>query len=186
MSFVSNAMPAEYWRMVFRRGANYFLSDRPAPVKTLTAAVLAGELGIPLLEVRLDGLITKFMGETAAKLRQVFDAVEQTRGICLFDEFDTIGSNRSPLKDVGEIRRVLNSFLLMIEQDQSHSLIVVATNQHGVLDSSLFRRFDDVLTLQSARPATNRETAQDAFVRRNTGTDSVGLSGHNRVRAKLC
>ena len=107
--------------------------------------MLASELGIPLFQVRLDGLITKFMGETAAKLRQIFDATSQTRGIYFFDEFDAIGSQRGLTNGVGEIRRVLNSFLQMIEQDQSHSLIIAATNHADILDHALFRRFDDVL-----------------------------------------
>lgn len=113
--------------------------------KTMTAAALAGELGIPLFVVRLDALITKFMGETAAKLRQVFDAVASTRGVYLFDEFDAIGSQRGLANDVGEIRRILNSFLLMIEQDESSSVIVAATNHPDILDEALFRRFDDVV-----------------------------------------
>lgn len=117
----------------------------PGTGKTMSAAAIAGELGLPLLQVRLDGLITKYMGETAAKLRQVFEATNQTRGVYFFDEFDAIGSDRSLSNDVGEIRRVLNSFLLMIEQDQSHSLIVAATNHLGILDRALFRRFDDIL-----------------------------------------
>lgn len=117
----------------------------PGTGKTLTASVLSGELGLPLFSVRLDGLITKFMGETAAKLRQVFDATSRTRGIYFFDEFDAIGSLRGLANDVGEIRRVLNSFLLMIEQDRSHSLVVAATNHPKILDPALFRRFDDVL-----------------------------------------
>ena len=117
----------------------------PGTGKTMTASVLAGELGLALLQVRLDGLITRYMGETAAKLRQVFDATSRTRGIYLFDEFDAIGSGRALTNDVGEIRRVLNSFLLMIEQDRSHSLVVAATNHPGMLDSALFRRFDDIL-----------------------------------------
>lgn len=117
----------------------------PGTGKTLTASVLAGELGIPLFQIRLDGLITKYMGETAAKLRQIFDATSHTRGVYFFDEFDAIGSQRGLTNDVGEIRRVLNSFLLMIEQDRSHSLIVAATNHAEVLDRALFRRFDDVL-----------------------------------------
>jgi SpoVK/Ycf46/Vps4 family AAA+-type ATPase len=121
------------------------LVGSPGTGKTLTASVLAGELGIPLFQVRLDGLITKFMGETAAKLRQIFEATGQTRGIYFFDEFDAIGSQRGLTNDVGEIRRVLNSFLQMIEQDQSHSLIVAATNHADILDPALFRRFDDVL-----------------------------------------
>lgn len=113
--------------------------------KTMTAATLAGELGIPLFVVRLDALITKFMGETAAKLRQVFDAVASTRGVYFFDEFDAIGSQRGMANDVGEIRRILNSFLLMIEQDDSSSVIVAATNHPDILDEALFRRFDDVI-----------------------------------------
>lgn len=117
----------------------------PGTGKTMSAAVLAGELGFPLCQVRLDGLITKYMGETAAKLRQIFDATDHTRGVYFFDEFDAIGSQRGMANDVGEIRRVLNSFLLMIEQDSSHSLIIAATNHPGILDHALFRRFDDVL-----------------------------------------
>ena len=121
------------------------LMGPPGTGKTLTASVLAGELGLPLFQVRLDGLITKFMGETSAKLRQIFDATERTRGVYFFDEFDAIGSQRGLANDVGEIRRILNSFLQMIEQDRSHSLIVAATNHPEILDQALFRRFDDIL-----------------------------------------
>ena len=117
----------------------------PGTGKTLTASVLAGELGFPLLQVRLDGLITKYMGETAAKLRQIFEATARTRGVYFFDEFDAIGSQRGLANDVGEIRRVLDSFLQMIEQDRSHSLVIAATNHARILDPALFRRFDDVL-----------------------------------------
>jgi SpoVK/Ycf46/Vps4 family AAA+-type ATPase len=117
----------------------------PGTGKTLSASVLAGELGIPLFEVRLDGLLTKYMGETAAKLRQIFDSTANMRGVYLFDEFDAIGSHRNSDNDVGEIRRVLNSFLLMIEQDVSNSLILASTNHAEMLDRALFRRFDDVL-----------------------------------------
>lgn len=117
----------------------------PGTGKTMTASALAGELGIPLFLVRLDSLITKFMGETAAKLRQVFDAIADLRGVYFFDEFDAIGSQRGMANDVGEIRRVLNSFLQMIEHDQSNSLIIAATNHPEILDHALFRRFDDVV-----------------------------------------
>ena len=125
----------------------------PGTGKTMTASALAGELGIPLFLVRLDSLITKFMGETAAKLRQVFDAIADLRGVYFFDEFDAIGSQRSMGNDVGEIRRVLNSFLQMIEQDHSNSLIIAATNHPEVLDYALFRRFDDVVEYHLPTPA---------------------------------
>jgi SpoVK/Ycf46/Vps4 family AAA+-type ATPase len=113
--------------------------------KTMTAAALAGELKLPLLSVRLDGLITKFMGETASKLRLVFDSMLTTRGVYLFDEFDAIGGDRGRPNDVGEMRRVLNSFLQFLESDDSDSLILAATNHQEILDSALFRRFDDVI-----------------------------------------
>lgn len=117
----------------------------PGSGKTMTAAALAGELRLPLFTVVLDGLITKFMGETAAKLRLVFDAMHATRGVYFFDEFDAIGSRRSERQDVGEIRRVLNSFLQFLEQDESQGLVIAATNHPELLDRALFRRFDDVI-----------------------------------------
>lgn len=121
------------------------LVGKPGTGKTLTASALAGELGLPLFVVHLDGLITKFMGETAAKLRLIFEAIGQTRAVYLFDEFDSIGSERGLGNDVGEIRRVVSSFLQMVEQDHSDSLIVAATNNIGLLDRALFRRFDDII-----------------------------------------
>ena len=117
----------------------------PGTGKTMTAAALAGQLSLPLFSVRLDGLITRFLGETAAKLRLVFDAMTQTRGVYFFDEFDALGGERGSGHDVGEIRRVLNSFLQFIEQDQSTSVVVAATNHVGLLDRALFRRFDLVV-----------------------------------------
>ncbi len=117
----------------------------PGTGKTMTASALAGELGLPLFTIQLDGLITKFMGETAAKLRVVFEALAATRGVYLFDEFDALGSQRGMGNDVGEIRRVLNSFLQFLELDKSDSLVVGATNHVDLLDLALFRRFDAVL-----------------------------------------
>jgi SpoVK/Ycf46/Vps4 family AAA+-type ATPase len=121
------------------------LIGSPGAGKTMTAASLAGELRLPLFTVVLDGLITKFMGDTAGKLRLVFDAMNATRGVYFFDEFDAIGAKRSDRNDVGEIRRVLNSFLQFLEQDDSQGLIIAATNHPEILDKALFRRFDDVI-----------------------------------------
>lgn len=113
--------------------------------KTMTASALAGELKIPLFTILLDGLITKYMGETASKLRIIFETISKTRGIYLFDEFDSIGSKRENTNDIGEIRRVLNSFLQFLEQDDSQSIIIGATNHPELLDKALFRRFDDII-----------------------------------------
>ena len=117
----------------------------PGTGKTMTAAALAGEFGLPLFSIQLDGLITKYMGETASKLRVVFDAIQATRGVYLFDEFDALGGERGSKNDVGEIRRVLNSFLQFLEQDDSDSIVLGATNHVSLLDRALFRRFDAAL-----------------------------------------
>jgi len=118
----------------------------PGSGKTMTASALAGELKLPLFAVLYQGLIGKLMGETAARLRLVFDAIAVQRGVYFFDEFDAIGSQRSQPNDVGEIRRVLNSFLQFIESDDGPSLIIAATNHSELLDKAVFRRFDDVIT----------------------------------------
>ncbi|WP_315214184.1 ATP-binding protein [Actinomyces dentalis] len=117
----------------------------PGTGKTTTARVIAGELHLPLFAIRLDSVITRFMGETAAKLRLVFDALAQTRGVYLFDEVDALAGDRAAPNDVGEIRRVLNSFLQFLEEDVSDSVIIAATNYPSLLDSALFRRFDTVI-----------------------------------------
>lgn len=138
----------------------------PGTGKTMTAAALAGELGLPLFSIQLDGLITKYLGETAAKLRLVFDAVQSTRGVYLFDEFDALGGERGAKNEVGEIRRVLNSFLQFLEQDESDSLVLGATNHVGLLDRALFRRFDAVLeyALPDAEIATRVMRARLALL----------------------
>lgn len=133
------------------------LAGPPGTGKTMTAAVLAAELHLPLHTILMDKLVTKFMGETSAKLRQIFDVIRARRGVYLFDEFDAIGGERGRDNDVGEMRRVLNAFLQFIEQDRSNSLIVAVTNNPRILDQALFRRFDDVLYY---RLPTNREVCQ--------------------------
>lgn len=121
------------------------LSGPPGTGKTMTAAALAGELKFPMFVVLLHGIITKFFGETASKLRTVFDAIRTTRGIYLFDEIDALASGRTRGDDVGEARRVLNSFLQFLEEDPGPSLIVATTNVPELLDSAILRRFDLVL-----------------------------------------
>ena len=121
------------------------IEGNPGTGKTLTASIIASELSLPLYTVQMDKLVTKFMGETSAKLRQVFDSIESNVGVYLFDEFDAIGADRSLDNEVGEMRRILNSFLQFIEQDGSESIIIAATNNQRLLDQALFRRFDDVL-----------------------------------------
>ena len=121
------------------------LAGAPGTGKTMTAKVLASELKQLLHIIQIDRLVTKFMGETSAKLRQIFDKMLIMPGVYLFDEFDAIGGERNLDNDVGEMRRVLNSFLQFIEKDISNNLIIASTNNLRLLDRALFRRFDDVL-----------------------------------------
>lgn len=139
------------------------LSGPPGTGKTLTARVLAHELRLPLHTIQVDKLVTKFMGETSAKLRQIFDLIRDQRGVYLFDEFDAIGGDRSLENDVGEMRRVLNALLQFIEQDVSESLIIGATNNPALLDRALFRRFDDVLHYGLPDEASRRRLIENVL-----------------------
>lgn len=121
------------------------LEGNPGTGKTMTASVIAAELSLPLFTVQVDKMVTKFMGETSIRLRQIFESMSTTTGVYLFDEFDAIGADRSLDNEVGEMRRILNSFLQFIETDVSDSIIIAATNNQKILDKALFRRFDDVI-----------------------------------------
>lgn len=113
--------------------------------KTMTAEILAQELNLPFIIVRMEKVVTKFMGETGLKLGKIFDAISQMPAVYLFDEFDAIGSQRGMDNEVGEQRRILNTFLQLLERDCSNSIVIAATNNIEALDRALFRRFDDAI-----------------------------------------
>ena len=160
----------------------------PGTGKTMTAKVMAGELRLPLLLIRLEALITKFMGETAAKLRLVFDAVEETRGVYLFDEVDALAGDRAHVNDVGEIRRVLNSFLQFLEAETSPSLVVAATNHPALLDKAIFRRFDAVINYPLPTPSIANEVIRRRLSRLDHETldwDRISNSSAGMSHAEL-
>jgi len=113
--------------------------------KTMTASVIANETGLPLYVVQLEKIVSRFLGTTSAKLAELFETIETYPGVYLFDEFDAIGTERERDNEVGEMRRILNSFLKLIEQPLKRSIVIAATNDMKVLDKALFRRFDDVV-----------------------------------------
>jgi SpoVK/Ycf46/Vps4 family AAA+-type ATPase len=164
----------------------------PGSGKTMTASAIAGELRLPLFTIRLDTLITRFMGETAAKLRAVFDQITSLRGVYLFDEFDSIGGRRSADNDVGEMRRVLNSFLQFLEEPNStDSAVIAATNHPELLDRALFRRFDGILeyglpgaeSIQRILSARLEAFKPDQIVWSRVAESATGLSQADLVRA---
>ena len=132
----------------------------PGCGKTITASALANELRLPLFVVRLDSLISRYLGDSLSKLRLIFDAAERHRAVYLFDEFDSIGYSRDAGGDVGEMRRVLNAFLVFIEKMRSNSLVIAATNYGQRLDKALFRRFDDLVEFGLPEPPQVRQTVE--------------------------
>ncbi len=117
----------------------------PGCGKTLAASVLAGELGVPMMTVRFDGLFSRFLGATAGHLKVIFDEMPRRPAVYLFDEFDAIAKSRGDAQEVGEIRRVVTSFLQLMDADTSGSVIIAATNYEELLDHAVFRRFDGLL-----------------------------------------
>ncbi len=148
------------------------LSGPPGTGKTLSAHCLAGELQFPLFSVMLHGLITKFMGETAQKLKLVFDAIKSTRGVYLFDEIDALAAARGDGNDVGEARRILNSFLQFLDEDTGPSIVIATTNLPEILDHAVLRRFDLVLSYELPDAASIRQ----AVMRRLIGFSIAHLS----------
>lgn len=113
--------------------------------KTMTASALAKEFNLPFFVVRTEKVVTKFMGETGQKLGRIFDFINEVPAVYLFDEFDAIGSQRGMDNEVGEQRRILNTFLQLLDRDDSDSFIIAATNSIESIDKAMFRRFDDVI-----------------------------------------
>lgn len=117
----------------------------PGCGKTLAAAVLAGEMGLPLMTVRFDALFSRFLGATAVQLRAIFAEMPCRPGVYLFDEFDSVAKARGDSQDVGEMNRVVTAFLQLVDADMSGSILVAATNHVELLDRAVFRRFDVIV-----------------------------------------
>lgn len=120
----------------------------PGCGKTMAASALADALYLPLATVRFDAVVSSYLGETAANLRKVFDYARVRPVLLFFDEFDAIGKQRTAIDEHGELKRVVNSFLQMLDSFHSETLAVAATNHQGLLDPALWRRFDDILLFE--------------------------------------
>ena len=118
--------------------------------KTAMAEAMSAELAIPMLYVRFDAVVSSLLGETAANLRKVFDYARRGQWVLFFDEFDAIGRSRDDTTEHGEIKRVLNSFLQIVDNFDGRSLVIAATNFEQVLDPAVWRRFDE--TVRFERP----------------------------------
>jgi len=121
------------------------LCGQPGTGKTFSAQIISSVLHIPLVYIRFDAIISSYLGETAGNLRKIFDFIENGTWIVLFDEFDIIGKNRDDNHEHGEIKRVVNNFLQMLDNFKGDSILIAATNHQNILDPAIWRRFDDVL-----------------------------------------
>lgn len=121
------------------------LCGKPGTGKTYTAQIVSSMLNIPMVYIRFDSIISSYLGETASNLRKVFDYIEQDTWIVLFDEFDIIAKNRDDIHEHGEIKRVVNNFLQMLDNYSGSGLIFAATNHQHLLDPAIWRRFDEVI-----------------------------------------
>lgn len=123
------------------------LSGAPGNGKTSLAEALAQSLMIPFYVIRYDGIIGSYLGETATRLKQMFDFVRTQECVLFFDEFDAIGKERGDQHETGEIKRVVSSLLMQIDRLPSYVIVVAATNHPELLDRAVWRRFQVKLEL---------------------------------------
>ncbi len=149
----------------------------PGCGKTLTAEILASELGRSLAVVRIDSVVSSYLGETAANLRKVFDFASTMPMVMLFDEFDAVAKERSDSAEHGELKRVVNAVLQMMDAYQGQSILIAATNHEGMLDSAVWRRFEEVLVFNPPNTEQTRYLLEIKLrgVRRNFELESTKL-----------
>jgi len=117
----------------------------PGCGKTLTVEILSNMLNLPILYTRFDSVVSSYLGETATNLSKIFNFAETGSWILFFDEFDAIGKSRDNHEEHGELKRVVNTFLQLMDNFESESIIIAATNYEKLIDNALWRRFDEVI-----------------------------------------
>jgi SpoVK/Ycf46/Vps4 family AAA+-type ATPase len=175
----------EHHRVEILKSNGLFPADRllfcgpPGCGKTLSAEIVASELGLPLAIVRIDSVVSSFLGETAANLRKVFDFIASIPMVVLFDEFDALAKERADSAEHGELKRVVNAFLQMLDAYDGKSILIAATNHEGMLDSAIWRRFDEVLVFEAPNLEQLKRllTVKLKGVRREFDIDSSKISG---------
>ncbi|MCB1157900.1 MAG: AAA family ATPase [Leptospiraceae bacterium] len=150
----------------------------PGCGKTISAEVIAFELELPLAIIRIDSIVSSYLGETSANLRKVFDFINKTNMVVLFDEFDALGRERADNSEHGEIKRVVNALLQMLDSYRGNSILIAATNHEKTLDSAVWRRFEEVLNFSYPNKEQIKKLIELKLrgVRRNLRTDINELS----------
>jgi SpoVK/Ycf46/Vps4 family AAA+-type ATPase len=117
----------------------------PGNGKTVTAEAFAGELGLPMFVVKLDRLISSYLGETASNIRKIFEFARKQPCVLFLDEFDALARSRDDSSEHNELRRVVNSLLVFIDRIRPKGFLIAATNLEKSLDAAIWRRFDEVI-----------------------------------------
>jgi SpoVK/Ycf46/Vps4 family AAA+-type ATPase len=142
--FAARERLAEYGLLPRRK---ILLHGPPGCGKTLGAERLAWETGLPMVKIRVDSVLSSLFGESASNLRQVFESANEAPCLLFLDECDSIARSRTYLNDVGEVPRIVNTLLILLEEYHAPGLLVAATNLTDSLDSAIFRRFDDAIEI---------------------------------------
>lgn len=148
----------------------------PGCGKSLCSEIIAAELQVPLLYTRFDAIVSSYLGETAANLRKIFDYASGNTWVILFDEFDAIGKSRTDASEHGELKRVVNSFLQLLDSYEGNSIIIAATNHQTLLDNALWRRFDEVIAFEKPNLEAIRALLRlklRNFPQKNTDLDGI-------------
>ncbi|MEI9899208.1 MAG: AAA family ATPase [Hyphomicrobium sp.] len=115
----------------------------PGTGKTMCAYSIAAALRLPVVDARIDGLISSFLGTTARNIANLFNFANRYRCVLLLDEFDAIAKLRDDPQEVGEIKRVVNSLLQNLDARADIGLTIAITNHHRLLDNAVWRRFEN-------------------------------------------
>lgn len=152
----------------------------PGTGKTLCAEVFAAELGLPLFHVRLDSLISSYLGETASNIRKTFEFARRQPCVLFFDEFDALARSRDEAGEHNELRRVVNSLLIFIEQIEPSGFLIAATNLDQHLDPAIWRRFDEVVWFELPDTGMIAKYLVHAFRNSKIGFDPAAFVGDLR------
>lgn len=143
----------------------------PGNGKTMAAERIAWNIGLPFLKVRFEAIISSYLGESASNLKKLFDSLESFPCVVLLDEFDIIAKSRGHGHDVGEMHRVVNILLGLLEDLNTSGLLIATTNFNGIIDNAIFRRFDEIIELQKPGPGETQRLLKSAISPFNISTN---------------
>ena len=160
----------------------------PGCGKSMGAERLSWNTGLPLIKVRFDAIVSSYLGETAINLRSIFDTIHQSPCLFFIDEADSLARTRLAVQEVGEVKRIVNTFLQLLDEYKAPGLLVAATNLDSDLDSAVWRRFDTVIEVP--RPGNSEirgiiEQSLGAIPHQFTNWEAIIKGFHGQFAAQV-